>query len=109
MGADDTSYAFHEDSYRWLADTDLLEMLLDKLGPLVNMMLHILFKYCFNYKSHALSFLFFCHQNSSEAHVNTADALSAVSRLSQSELAAKLSSPRYLPIHDLNFFDYTSE
>ena len=33
MGADEHIYAFHVDSLQWLADTDLLEMLVDKLSP----------------------------------------------------------------------------
>ncbi|KAI5058572.1 hypothetical protein GOP47_0026742 [Adiantum capillus-veneris] len=65
VGADDTMHLFHEDSTHWLADTDLLEMLMDKLSP----------------------------PNSSEAHANAADTLSVVSRLSQSDLATKISSP----------------
>ncbi|MCO5573329.1 hypothetical protein L7F22_027098 [Adiantum nelumboides] len=68
VGADDTMHLFHEDSTHWLADTDLLEMLMDKLSP----------------------------PNSSEAHANAADTLSVVSRLSQSELATKLSSPSFI-------------
>jgi serine/threonine-protein phosphatase 6 regulatory subunit 3 len=35
VGADEHIYAFHVDSLQWLADTDLLEMLVDKLSPLV--------------------------------------------------------------------------
>lgn len=33
VGADDHIYAFHVESLQWLADTDLLEMLVDKLSP----------------------------------------------------------------------------
>jgi serine/threonine-protein phosphatase 6 regulatory subunit 3 len=36
MGADETIHAFHDDSLHWLAETDLLEMLIDKLGPHVS-------------------------------------------------------------------------
>lgn len=68
VGADDNIRTFHEDSLHWLADTDLLEMLVDKLSP----------------------------PNSSEAHANAAEALSAVSRLGQSALATKLSSPSFI-------------
>lgn len=68
IGADDSIHGFHEDSLHWLADTNLLEMLLDKLRP----------------------------PNSCEAHVNAAEALSAVSRLSQSALATRLSSPSFI-------------
>lgn len=33
VGADEHIYAFHADALQWLADTDLLEMLVDKLSP----------------------------------------------------------------------------
>ena len=36
MGADETIHAVHDDSLHWLAETDLLEMLVDKLGPHVS-------------------------------------------------------------------------
>lgn len=36
VGADDTLHSFHEDSFHWLADTDLLELLMDKLSPPVS-------------------------------------------------------------------------
>ena len=36
MGADETIHAVHDDSLHWLAETDLLEMLVDKLGPPVS-------------------------------------------------------------------------
>ena len=36
VGADDHIYAFHVESLQWLADTDLLEMLVDKLSPPVH-------------------------------------------------------------------------
>eukprot|EP00249_Psilotum_nudum_P017372 c26285_g1_i1 orf=661-3174(-) len=67
-GADDRIYTFHADSLQWLTDTDLLEMLMDKLSP----------------------------QNSSEVHANAAETLSAVTRLAQSSLALKLSSPSFV-------------
>ncbi len=35
VGADEHMYAFHADSLQWLAEADLLEMLVDKLSPLV--------------------------------------------------------------------------
>lgn len=33
VGADEHIYAFHADALQWLADTDLLETLVDKLSP----------------------------------------------------------------------------
>lgn len=36
VGADEHIFAFHVDALQWLADTDLLEMLVDKLSPPVN-------------------------------------------------------------------------
>jgi serine/threonine-protein phosphatase 6 regulatory subunit 3 len=56
VGADEHIYAFHVDSLQWLADTDLLEMLVDKLSP----------------------------PNSSEVHANAAETLSAVTRIAPS-------------------------
>jgi serine/threonine-protein phosphatase 6 regulatory subunit 3 len=37
VGADEHVYAFNVDSLQWLADTDLLEMLVDKLSPPVSL------------------------------------------------------------------------
>ncbi|MCO5608720.1 hypothetical protein L7F22_062935 [Adiantum nelumboides] len=65
---DDIDHSFHESPLRWLVETNLLEMLVDKLSP----------------------------PNSSEARANAADTLSAVSRLTHSELATKLSSPSFI-------------
>ncbi|XP_024382791.1 uncharacterized protein [Physcomitrium patens] len=68
VGADEHIYAFHVDSLQWLADTDLLEMLVDKLSP----------------------------PHSSEVHANVAETLSAVTRIAPSALASKLSSPKFV-------------
>lgn len=68
VGVDDNIHEFHENSLGWLAHTDLLEMLVNKLSP----------------------------PNSSEARANAADTLSAVARLPQSVLAGKLSSPSFI-------------
>ncbi|XP_024390594.1 uncharacterized protein [Physcomitrium patens] len=68
VGADEHMYVFHVDSLQWLADTDLLEMLVDKLSP----------------------------PNSSEVHANAAETLSAVTRITPSALASKLSSPKFV-------------
>ncbi|KAI5068013.1 hypothetical protein GOP47_0016358 [Adiantum capillus-veneris] len=65
---DDIDHSFQENPLRWLVETSLLEMLVDKLSP----------------------------PNSSEARANAADTLSAVSRLTHSELATKLSSPSFI-------------
>jgi serine/threonine-protein phosphatase 6 regulatory subunit 3 len=64
---DEHIYAYHVDSLQWLADTDLLEMLVDKLSP----------------------------PHSSDVHANAAETLSAVTRVAPSALASKLSSPKY--------------
>ena len=37
IGTDDAMHAFHEDTFNWLADTNLLDMLLDKLSPPVRL------------------------------------------------------------------------
>ncbi|KAJ7539347.1 hypothetical protein O6H91_11G088200 [Diphasiastrum complanatum] len=68
VGADDILSTFHSNSLQWLADTDLLEMLVDKLSP----------------------------PNSSEVHANAAETLSAVTRTAPSSLSSKLSSPRFI-------------
>eukprot|EP00249_Psilotum_nudum_P003833 c17327_g1_i1 orf=1-1032(-) len=68
VGADDHIYTFHADALQWLADTDLLEMVVDKLSPM----------------------------NSSEVHANAAEVLSSVARLVQISLSLKLSSPSFV-------------
>jgi serine/threonine-protein phosphatase 6 regulatory subunit 3 len=65
---DEHIYAYHVDSLQWLADTDLLEMLVDKLSP----------------------------PHSSDVHANAAETLSAVTRVAPSALASKLSSPKFV-------------
>ncbi|KAH7292030.1 hypothetical protein KP509_29G048200 [Ceratopteris richardii] len=65
---DDIDHSFHESRLQWLVETDLLEMLVDKLSS----------------------------PNSFEARANAADTLSAVCRLTHSELATKLSSPSFI-------------
>ncbi|KAL2652053.1 hypothetical protein R1flu_020181 [Riccia fluitans] len=68
VGADEHIYAFHAEALQWLADTDLLEMLVDKLS----------------------------HPYSSEVHANAAETLSAVTRIAPSALASKLASPTFV-------------
>ncbi|KAG6548720.1 hypothetical protein Mapa_009875 [Marchantia paleacea] len=68
VGADEHIYAFHAEALQWLADTDLLEMLVDKLSP----------------------------PHSSEVHANAAETLSAVTRIAPSALASKLASPMFV-------------
>ncbi|KAJ7296962.1 hypothetical protein O6H91_03G067900 [Diphasiastrum complanatum] len=68
VGADDIISTFHANSLQWLADTDLLEMLVDKLSS----------------------------PNSSEIHANAAEILSAVTRAAPSSLSYKLSSPGFI-------------
>ncbi|CAM6102963.1 unnamed protein product [Calypogeia fissa] len=68
VGADEHIYAFHADALQWLADTDLLEMLVDKLSP----------------------------PHSSEVHANAAETLAAVTRIAPSALASKLASPKFV-------------
>uniref|UniRef100_A0A0D6QWY1 Uncharacterized protein n=1 Tax=Araucaria cunninghamii TaxID=56994 RepID=A0A0D6QWY1_ARACU len=69
VGADDHMYAYHFDPLQWLADTNLLDMLID-----------------------ALSFT----QNSPDVHANSAETLCAIARLPPSALSTQLSSPNFL-------------
>jgi len=66
VGADDHMYT--DDAMEWLADTDLLEMIVDKLSS----------------------------PNSPEVHTNAAKILCTITRLAPSALASKLSSPSFV-------------
>lgn len=66
VGADDHMYT--DDAMQWLADTDLLEMIVDKLSS----------------------------PNSPEVHTNAAETLCTITRLAPSALASKLSSPSFV-------------
>eukprot|EP01018_Ginkgo_biloba_P018105 Gb_14287 [translate_table: standard] len=68
FGADDHMYTYHVDALQWLADTDLLEMLVDKLSV----------------------------PSCPEVNANSAEALCAITRLAPSALASKLSSPSFV-------------
>ncbi|XP_006846781.2 serine/threonine-protein phosphatase 6 regulatory subunit 3 [Amborella trichopoda] len=68
VGADDHMYTNFTDVMQWLADTNLLEMIADKLSP----------------------------SNSPEVHANAAETLCAITRNSSSALAAKISTPSFV-------------
>ncbi|CAL8999539.1 unnamed protein product [Prunus brigantina] len=68
VGADDHVYPNFIDVMQWLAESNLLEMIVDKLSP----------------------------SNSSEVHANAAETLSAITRNAPSALANKLSSPSFV-------------
>lgn len=68
VGADDHMYTYHIDPLQWLADTNLLEMLIDALSS----------------------------TSSPEVHANSAETLCAIARLAPSALSTKLSSPSFL-------------
>lgn len=68
VGADDQFYPNSLDVMQWLANSNLLEMIVDKLRP----------------------------TNSSEIHANAAEALCSITRNSSSPLAVKLSSPSFV-------------
>eukprot|EP00245_Coleochaete_scutata_P016893 TRINITY_DN806_c0_g1_i2.p1 TRINITY_DN806_c0_g1~~TRINITY_DN806_c0_g1_i2.p1 ORF type:complete len:994 (-),score=262.48 TRINITY_DN806_c0_g1_i2:857-3838(-) len=68
MGAEEQILMFHVDSIQWLSETDLLEMLVDKLGA----------------------------GNSPDVHANAAEALTAVARTMPSALASQLASPKFV-------------
>ncbi|XP_059659424.1 uncharacterized protein LOC132306167 isoform X3 [Cornus florida] len=69
VGADDHIYPNSIDVMRWLADSNLLEMIVDKLSPL---------------------------QSSPEVHANAAETLCSITRSAPSTLATKLSSPSFV-------------
>ncbi|OIS96585.1 PREDICTED: serine/threonine-protein phosphatase 6 regulatory subunit 3-like isoform X1 [Nicotiana attenuata] len=68
VGADDHMYPNTMDVMQWLADSSLLEMIVDKLSP----------------------------SSSPEVHANAAEALCAITRNTPSPLATKLSSPSFV-------------
>ncbi|KAM1654152.1 hypothetical protein EV1_006599 [Malus domestica] len=68
VGADDHVYPNFIDVMQWLAESNLLEMIVDKLSP----------------------------TNSPEVHANVAETLSAITRNAPSALANKLSSPSFV-------------
>ncbi|CAM8955637.1 unnamed protein product [Rhodiola kirilowii] len=68
VGADDHVYPNFVDVMKWLAESNLLEMVVDKLNP----------------------------SNPPEVHANAAETLCAVSRNHSSALATELSSPSYI-------------
>ncbi|URD86889.1 serine threonine-protein phosphatase 6 regulatory subunit [Musa troglodytarum] len=68
VGADDHTYPNHMDIMQWLADTKLLEIIVDKLSP----------------------------AHSAEVNANAAEVLMAIIRNTSSALAAKLSSQSFV-------------
>ncbi|KAK6926787.1 SIT4 phosphatase-associated protein family [Dillenia turbinata] len=68
VGADDHMYSNSFDIMQWLADSNLLEMIVDKLNP----------------------------SNPPEVHANAAETLCAITRNAPSALATKLSSPSFV-------------
>ncbi|XP_076921871.1 uncharacterized protein LOC143583455 isoform X2 [Bidens hawaiensis] len=68
VGADDNMYPNYEEVMQWLADSNMLEMIVDKLNP----------------------------SNPPEVHANAAETLCAITRSAPSPLASKLSSSSYV-------------
>ncbi|KAJ9540547.1 hypothetical protein OSB04_027053 [Centaurea solstitialis] len=68
VGADDHMYPNYVEVMQWLADSNLLEMIVDKLSP----------------------------SSSPEVHANAAETLCAITRSAPSPLASKLSSSSYV-------------
>ncbi|CAH9072342.1 unnamed protein product [Cuscuta epithymum] len=68
VGADDHNYPNSTEVSQWLADSNLLEMIVDKLNP----------------------------SNPPEVHANAAETLCTITRNSPSPLATKLSSPSFI-------------
>ncbi|XP_024540760.1 serine/threonine-protein phosphatase 6 regulatory subunit 3 [Selaginella moellendorffii] len=69
VGANNQIYTYHSEAVQWLAETELIDMLVDKLSS---------------------------SEKKSEVHANAANTLCTVMRLPQSALALKLSSPRFV-------------
>eukprot|EP00898_Chlorokybus_atmophyticus_P006957 jgi/Chlat1/7262/Chrsp58S06905 len=68
VGADEHMLRNHSEAAQWLADTDFLDMIMDKLET----------------------------QNSEDVHANAAEVLAAIARTTPSALAIKLASPTYM-------------
>ncbi|KAF5470703.1 hypothetical protein F2P56_011200 [Juglans regia] len=68
VGADDHLYPNYVDVMQWLAESNLLEMIVDKLSP----------------------------SSPPEVHANAAETLCAITRNASSALATKLSSPSFV-------------
>ncbi|XP_061353885.1 uncharacterized protein LOC133298577 isoform X2 [Gastrolobium bilobum] len=68
VGADDHAYPNFIDVMQWLAESNLLEMIVDKLSP----------------------------SSPPEVHANVAETLCAITRIASSTLAIKLSSPSFV-------------
>ncbi|KAG7947211.1 hypothetical protein I3843_14G082200 [Carya illinoinensis] len=68
VGADDHSYPNYVDVMQWLAESNLLEMIVDKLSP----------------------------SSPPEVHANAAETVCAITRNASSALATKLSSPSFV-------------
>eukprot|EP00252_Welwitschia_mirabilis_P001765 TRINITY_DN11708_c0_g1_i1.p1 TRINITY_DN11708_c0_g1~~TRINITY_DN11708_c0_g1_i1.p1 ORF type:complete len:764 (+),score=141.89 TRINITY_DN11708_c0_g1_i1:237-2528(+) len=68
VGAEDNIYTYHSESLQWLADTNLLDMLVDALSL----------------------------PDCPDVHQNSAETLCAISHVVPSALASKLSSPMFL-------------
>ncbi|XP_076940334.1 uncharacterized protein LOC143609470 isoform X2 [Bidens hawaiensis] len=68
VGADDNMYPNYEEVMQWLADSNMLEMIVDKLNP----------------------------STPPEVHANAAETLCAITRSAPSPLASKLSSSSYV-------------
>ncbi|XP_058749484.1 uncharacterized protein LOC131622466 isoform X1 [Vicia villosa] len=68
IGADEHMYVNHVDAMKWIEDTDVLEMIVDK----------------------------FSSSDSPEVHTNTAETLCAITRFAPAGLTAKISSPSFI-------------
>ncbi|CAN6989589.1 unnamed protein product [Brassica rapa subsp. trilocularis] len=78
VGADDHVYPNHMDVMQWLADSNLLHMVVDKLSPSI------------------FSLLFCLYHNSLEVHANAAETPCTVAQNAPSPLATKLSSSSFI-------------
>ncbi|WZZ56805.1 hypothetical protein YC2023_056912 [Brassica napus] len=95
VGADDQVYPNFLDVMQWLADNNLLEMIVDKLDPSVSGDVSIFIK-----RQESRDFLFdksrISDPSPPEVQANAAETLCAISRNALSALATQLSSPGFV-------------
>ncbi|CAL5426526.1 unnamed protein product [Camellia sinensis] len=97
VGAEDHIYPNSLDVMQWLADSNLLEMIVDKLSP---PSVHVTCS-----ATNHVDYFVKIEQSPPEVHANAAETLSAITRNASSTLAAKLSSPSFVA----RIFDHALE
>ncbi|KAL2332035.1 hypothetical protein Fmac_019616 [Flemingia macrophylla] len=87
VGADDHLYHNFIDVMQWLAESNLLEMIVDKLSPSVSEA---------SFMAYVLLASFYLFASPPEVHANAAETLCTITRNPSSTLAIKLSSPSFV-------------